>query len=272
MTQSRMVDQLYLRDEQYKDATNLDARIQLHERFSTNRYDWHRWVFDQFNLPSECRLLELGCGPGDLWLKNRSHFLEGWSVVLSDFSPGMLQVAKQNLAPSGQPFVFSVIDAQALPYAEASLDVIVANHMLYHVPDRQRALAEIQRVLKPGGRLYAATNGRQHMWQLTELRRMFSDQTGTAEGETSTSGAGRFDLENGSEQLVAWFADVTVRHYEDALVVTEVEPLLAYIISGIRYAVASDKVSQLRMVLEQEMAANGAIHIDKDVGLFEAIR
>jgi SAM-dependent methyltransferase len=272
MTQSRMADQLYLREEQYKDATNLDARIQLHERFSINPYDWHRWVFDQFNLPSECRLLELGCGSGDLWLKNLSRMLAGWSVVLSDFSPGMLQVAKQKLTPSERPFVFSVIDAQALPYADASLDMIVANHMLYHVPDRQCALAEIKRVLKPGGRLYAATNGRQHLWQLTEFRRMFSDPTSTAEDETNTSGAGRFNLENGVEQLVTWFSDVTMRHYEDALVVTEVEPLLVYIMSGIRYAVAPDKVSQLRTVLEQEITAHGAIHIDKDTGLFEAIR
>ncbi len=272
MTPSKMVNQRYLREEQYKDATNVNARIQLHERFSVNQYEWHRWVFDQFNLPSECRLLELGCGPGDLWLKNLSHMLAGWRVILSDFSPGMLQEAKEKLTPSGHPFVFSVIDAQALPYADASLDVVVANHMLYHVPDRQRTLSEIQRVLKPGGRLYAATNGHRHLWQLKEFQRMFSSPTSIAEGETNTSGIISFDLENGQEQLITWFANVTVRHYEDALVVTEVEPLLAYMMSGIRYGVTPDKISQLRTILEQEIAMRGAIHIDKDTGLFEAIR
>ena len=67
-------DQEYLKQE-YRDATNLNARIRLHQRFSLNPYGWLRWVFDQLDLPSECRILELGCGPGNLWLENLDGFL-----------------------------------------------------------------------------------------------------------------------------------------------------------------------------------------------------
>ena len=57
-----IADQSYLR-EQYKNATNLNDRIQLHVRFSTNRYDFHMWVFDQLKLAAKRMALTLG---GDL--------------------------------------------------------------------------------------------------------------------------------------------------------------------------------------------------------------
>lgn len=55
---------------QYGDPTNLNARIALPERFSTNRSDLHRWLFDQLDFPPRARVLELGCGPGTLWTKH----------------------------------------------------------------------------------------------------------------------------------------------------------------------------------------------------------
>ena len=53
----------YLLTQQYRNASNLDARMQLHQRFSTNKYGWHRWVFDQLRLPAKARVLELEARP-----------------------------------------------------------------------------------------------------------------------------------------------------------------------------------------------------------------
>ena len=158
---------------QYRDATNLSARINLHARFSTNAYGWHRWVFDQFEPRPHWRVLELGCGPGTLWLKNRDRLPEDWDIMLSDFSPGMLEEARRKLASLPHPFAFRQMDAQAIPLPDASLDAVIANHMLYHIPDRQKAFAEIRRVLKPGGRLYAATNGHNHLRELSAWQQQF---------------------------------------------------------------------------------------------------
>ena len=74
---SKLSDQDYLLTDQYRNASNLNARIQLHVRFSTNKYSWMRWVFDQLDLPPHCHILELGCGSGELWRKNMQRIPEG---------------------------------------------------------------------------------------------------------------------------------------------------------------------------------------------------
>ena len=89
-------DRQYLK-KQYKDSSNLDARFRIHRLFSVNKYGWHPWIFDHFDLPARCRILELGCGPGYLWLGNLTRTPTGWQIVLSDFSEGMLDEARRNL-------------------------------------------------------------------------------------------------------------------------------------------------------------------------------
>lgn len=66
----RGTDQSYLLNEQYKTSSNLTNRASLHERFSTNPQGWMHWMFDQYDLPENASVLELGCGPAWLWRKN----------------------------------------------------------------------------------------------------------------------------------------------------------------------------------------------------------
>ena len=255
-------DQAYLLTRQYHNASNLEARIALHARFSVNTYDYYLWIFDHLDLPPQSRILELGCGTGRLWLENKDRIPEGWDVTLSDFSPGMLQEAQQTLRHSRRPFAFAVIDAQAIPYEDDSLDGVIANHMLYHVPDRPKALAEIRRVLRPGGKLYAATNGQAHLRELNDFLPERTSDFGRAYG---------FHLENGRDQLAPWFSTIALHRYDDALIVTEAEPLIAFLLST-RIASTLDDDARAKLVgrVEQELAAHGAIHVTKVIGLFEA--
>jgi ubiquinone/menaquinone biosynthesis C-methylase UbiE len=260
-------DQHYLLTHQYKNASNLRARIQLHERFSTNTYDWQHWVFDHFTIPPHAHILELGCGPGELWRRNLHRIPEHWHITLSDLSPGMLQEAQQHLQDSYQHFSFQVIDAQSIPFANEHFDAVIANHMLYHVPDLTKALSEIRRVLKPGGRFYAATNGHNHLRELQELVNKFDPNVPGLWAMPSLP----FRLENGGQELSHQFSHVTLHRYEDALVITEAEPLVAYVLSTpLGALIVDDKVAEFTRFVEQELAALGAIHISKDSGLFEA--
>ena len=81
---TKISDQRYLRADQYRDASKLDARVELHKRFSTNPYGWPRWVFDRLNIAPHSRILELGCGPAYLWSENLERIPAGLSVMLSD--------------------------------------------------------------------------------------------------------------------------------------------------------------------------------------------
>ncbi len=262
-------DQQYLLTEQYKDATNLKARIRLHVLFSTNKMSWHRWVFDQCDIaPGSC-ILELGCGPGYFFKQNLDRIPPGSQITLSDFSPGMLQEAQNTLAGSPHPFEFQVIDAQSIPFEDNSLDHVIANQMLYHVPDRPRAFAEIQRVLKPGGRFCAATNGETNLQEIRQIQRRadiapFVGVLGKGEKYP-------FSLENGAAQLAPWFDSIEVRRFENSLVVTEAEPLVAFILSTVPpSAVNAELLQFLRTLIDQGLAEHEAIHITVDTGVFLA--
>lgn len=264
---SKIADQSYLLSQQYRSDTNLNARIQLHARFSSNRYGWHPWAFDQLEIAPDARILELGCGPGQLWLQNLARIPPGWQITLSDFSPGMLDAARQNLAGGGRAFTFEQIDAQNIPCADASFDVLIANHMLYHVPDRPRALAEIRRVLRPAGHFYATTIGISHLRELHELEQRLLPGLRAWQARPEHS----FLLENGAEQIAPLFAHVELRRYEDALLVTEAEPLVAFMLSHIESGTLSDpQRAALQESIQQQIARDGAIHITKDSGLFAA--
>jgi ubiquinone/menaquinone biosynthesis C-methylase UbiE len=178
----------------------------------------------------------------------------------------MVEQAQENLRDSGWPFTFDVVDAQTIPYDDASFDAVIANHMLYHVPDRAKALAEMRRVLRPGGKLYTSTVGETHTRELFEMIGRF-DPDGKFKHVIPA-----FTLENGAAQLAPWFSDITLHRYEDDLEITEVEPLVAYVMSMVEAGsvFTDDKRLAFAEYVEQKLATQGTIHITKDSGLFEA--
>ena len=213
---------------QYSSDGNLNARIALHARFSTNTYGWQRWVFDHLTLGKTARILELGCGPAGLWTANQASIPDGWSYVLTDFSSGMTAAAQQNLARVRSDFGIATADAQAIPAPDASFDAVIANHMLYHVPNRVAALSEMRRVLVPGGQMFATTVGENHMKEMWDLLLPYVPDIHERTREVSHA----FTLENGGEQLGAAFSNVQRDDYEDDLAVTEVQPVIDYIRSS----------------------------------------
>jgi ubiquinone/menaquinone biosynthesis C-methylase UbiE len=261
-------DQTYLKNDQYRDSNNLDARVSLHQRFSTNPQGWFSWVFDTLErLPTRARVLELGCGKGHLWRTCANRIPKDWSITLSDLSEGMLLSAWRNLVVTGRALKYEQIDAQSIPYPDETFEIVLANHMLYHVPDRPKAIREIRRVLKPGGWLVAATGGENHMKEMTGwFQQINADMDFSAAGNS-------FTLENGMEQLKPFFEQVEILRYHDSLRITEVPALMNYVRSSIRAGgLPETALKKLEYDLEQELSLKGEILVTEDAGLFLAIK
>jgi len=265
---SKFTDPHYLKNEQYRDSSNLNARVELHRRFSTNTYGWFPWIFDTLEtLPSPARVLELGCGPGYMWRECVDRIPTGWSITLSDLSDGMVDAAWRNMVVTGRAFKFEQIDAQSIPYPDETFDIVIANHMLFHLPDRPKGLAEIQRVLKQSGYLIATTVGDGHLTKIVKWLKGVSS-------ETDFEPFGNpFTLNNGLEQLTPFFSQVDIKRYDDDLRITEVEPLMDFIQSTYRAKELSvSALAKIRREIEELLEAKGEIFITKDSGLFMAVK
>jgi SAM-dependent methyltransferase len=237
--------------EQYATDDNLRARIALHAAFSINPH-WVEWLFEREAPGPDARILDLGCGPATLWRTNHERIDPSWSLTLADFSPGMIDEARREL---GERAVYVVADAQELPFPADSFGAVLANHMLYHVPDRPRAFTEIRRVLVSGGTFHASTIGRGHLAELDAL----------VPGRDLGRHAEAFGLESGPEQLQSFFADIRIERFEDGLAVTDAEPVLAYIRSSSHYH--GEDLTGARKTVQKAITRHGAFTIAKCQGV-----
>lgn len=94
-------------------------------------------------------VLEVAIGTG----RNLPHYPAGARVTGVDFSPAMLEVARRRAANLGREVTLREADAQALPFPDASFDAVVCTLGLCGFPDERAAIAEMHRVLRPGGTL-----------------------------------------------------------------------------------------------------------------------
>jgi SAM-dependent methyltransferase len=160
-------------------------------------------------------VLEVGCGWGELaeWIARESRA----EVVATDLSPHMVQLARE------RGLAASLADVQALPFADGAFDVVVAAWMLYHVPDLARGLAEIERVLRPGGRLVVATNSIFHLHELREL---------VGSGPSSLT----FSRESGAELLARHFPIVRRQDIDGTLEFADRAQVAEYVRASISMA------------------------------------
>ena len=238
---------------QYANSTRLETRISIHEKYSRNKQPFGEWIVSHYDLQPGERVLELGCGTCSMW--KGVTLPENCHVTLTDLSAGMLETAKQNTSHLHADY--AVCDAMAVPYADQSFDVVIANMMLYHVPDIHRALSEIRRVLKPTGRFFAATSG-EHGAVETVLDMLSLPRTANH----------RFTLQNGSTQLQEHFANVTIIRRNDALDVTYLPDLIDYLRSMQGMTVLADIPDTTLLTVFKTHMRDGVLSLPKEYGLF----
>lgn len=252
--------------EQYKNAKNLNDRIRLHEKYSTNSQGWFNWLFEKIDFSKVNRLLELGCGNGKLWQENKIN-LRNREIFLSDISEGMVEEVRNKL---GSDFNCIVADAEKIPFKDAYFDSIIANHVLFYLNDLNQGLKEIRRVLKPNGVLYCSTYGSRHMKEITDIVQNFYSRVNLSNHSLYDV----FGLENGESVLKNYFTSVQRMDYQDSLEITESKPLIDYIMSchGNQNEILGPKLNEFKEYIEELLMNNGKIIVTKQAGLFKCTK
>lgn len=246
---------------QYGTPDRLNTRISIHEKYSTNPQGFGNWIVSHYDFEPGVKVLELGCGTGRMWLGQEELVGRCRPLVLSDFSEGMLAAARETLK-GYEAIEYRRIDIQSIPFPEDSFDAVIANMMLYHVPDLDKALSEVRRVLKPGGRFYCATYGERGILPF------LCDLFGLPPEDSGLNHA--FTLQNGASSLRGCFGEVDRFDYPDSLAITDVEDLVDYIrsLAGVSALRALPR-DRLCTVLKSHMAG-GVLTVPKDYGMFIA--
>lgn len=248
---------------QYQNASNISARIRLHEMYSQNQTGWFPWIYHNCKITDGMRILEIGCGDGTLWNENMAKLPQNISAVLSDISEGMLRDVRRRIG-SDSRFSFQAFDCHRIPFVSDSFDLVIANHVLFYCDDIAKVCREVSRILVPGGRFLCSTYGASHMQEITALVQEFDSRIQLS-GDALYA---RFGLENGAELLAPYFSEISTQLYDDALYVTDAAPLIEYILSchGNQNQYLLERYQDFRRFVEKKTLKG--FHITKSAGLF----
>lgn len=248
---------------QYKNATNISARIRLHRDYSINKEGWFHWLFNNLELKPGMKILELGAGNGVLWSQNLDKLPANSTIILSDISEGILADAKSEIGNRSE-FQYAVFDAERIPFADNTFDLVIANHMLFYCENISETLKEVRRVLKPGGVFDCSTYSKRHMHEITELVQNFNSNIVLS----LTNLYERFGLDNGEEKLSPFFKNIEKHKYDDGIEITESMPIISYILSchGNQNALLLDHYQDFKQYVDEKV--EDGFYITKDVGFF----
>lgn len=262
MDTARGTDQAMLRSDQYAVADNLDARSAIYQ-YGSKSHSMVEAVAHHlpFSLDGLC-VLDVGCGPGNYSALARATT----TYVGMDLSDGMVAAAR---ARHGVTSV-AVADAQLLPFADDSFDVVLAMHMLYHVPDRDLAVRELARVVREDGVVVVASNGRDHHRERRDLvHRAYLETTGNE--FTHRTVDENFLFEDAPDALAPHFTCEPVS-LRDVLAVPNADAIVTYTASIRSYIDLPDApwhafLERVRALADAEIAATGAFRITTDAGI-----
>lgn len=251
--------------EQYKNSVNINVRINLHKEYSKNPKGWFQWIYNELHITKSMKILEIGCGNGELWKVNGDKIPNSCDIILSDISIGMLNDAKENLKNTGN-IQYNVIDCHDIPFEDETFDLVIANHVLFYLKDRDKALTEINRVLKKGGCFYCSTYGKDHMKEIDQLVKEFDNRIALSLINLYDI----FGLEDGQLELSNYFSDIESLRYEDFLLVNKAQPLIDYIVSchGNQNDYIMESYNEFYNFIMDKVKKKGNLKITKAAGIF----
>lgn len=261
----------YLAD-QYSDSQKLRIRQETHALYSECAGTFFDWMLARIEANPGDELADIGCGHGAYHAPLAQM---GVRITAVDASAGMVVEAQRLARRDRWPIRVLQADAQALPLAPQWFDRIMANHMLYHVPDQRAALGELRRIARPGARVVLATMAADSGRLLHDLHAAAAAEVGLA--ATPHDGA-RFNLDH-IGLVRAFFPNAEVVRREDAFLFPDVESVLRYYATGIIDHIdapppdAGHRAQLMRAMalrVADILAVDGVLRVPKTAGCFIA--
>lgn len=263
---------------QYIKSDNLEKRINIHE-YSTSDVNWHNYLFDKCDIKEGMNILDIGCGNGLLWYKERNLLPDNINIHLVDNSKAMLDSAKQIhfsekdfYTDKNIKFHYHICDASNInelsEINSKKFHRIMANHMLYHIDDSNRKLllGSVNVMLTDDGKFIASTIGKNHMKEIFELAYEYDKNVKAPEWFSRG-----FILENGKEQLDEFFSDVTMFYHDNNLLIPDWRAIYDYLCSlpGIEKVMRKNKEASVNF-LKDRVTESKPFFIRKSTGVFVA--
>ncbi|KAI4221784.1 MAG: hypothetical protein L6R36_006641 [Xanthoria steineri] len=234
--------------------------------YDTNPQPWYSWLSSRLDIASAKDILEVGSGTGELWQHVDTSSLAAKTITLTDFSAAMCDKLRELHAhPPTSVTTVKQCDAASLPFGDSAFDLVIANHMLYHLDSPEAALMEFARVLRPGGRLAVSLNGRDHIAELLELGR-------TVGRPSPILDAARITAETAPGLLSTYFQDVATERFPGDFDVPVAGPVLGYLDSWGDEAMKGTQEADARALVETRIAEEGSFRVRKNMVLFLAVK
>jgi SAM-dependent methyltransferase len=258
---------------QYADSRAFRVRVDAHRKYGTRKQDtFGEWLLAQVDAPAGSLIADIGCGPGLYHLPLAG---AGARIVAIDMSAGMVREAREQAAGGGFAIDGIVASAERLPLRDGLFDRVMANHILYHVPDQVAALREMRRIAKPGARVVLSTNAASNMQRLHEVHADVARRLGFAATPLTPL---RFSLDD-VELVRSVFPDAEVRVRENALLFPDpggpTRYYGSYFVNSIERPPADGShraplLAAFRAEMEALIAREGPVRVPCDAGCFVA--
>ncbi len=259
----------FLTGSQYADDRHIRSRMSIYAYAETAADP--RWRTSVIPWDGTQIVADVGCGNGfDL----RQIVPQGRCrhAIGLDLSAGMLR-SLEDLHQSGR-LSLVLADAQRLPLPDQTVDVAMAMHMLYHVPDIPAAIRELRRITKPGGTVLASTNSPGHLAEINDLLR--TAVSGQLDRPVRPLPALSFTTQTAAALLSREFPSVTLRTLDVPLSIPDAQPVIAYVASMREPMLASigepldfDAVlDDIAVQVERVIQAQGSFRTATHMGVF----
>lgn len=260
-------------ENQYATTDNLNRRITIHQ-YNTSTVNWMEWVFDHLHIEEGMKILEIGCGNGLLWETNITRLPPDLEIYVSDYSEGMLESIKKcfnkheaELIKKNIQIHYRQEDSNNLQLDDMKFDLIIANHMLYHLEQMEDCLLKLRKALQKDGYLICSTIGNGHMKELMDLVYEYDNTI----DNTLDLCVKRFSLQNGKTQLSKVFDQIERYDFDSNLIVDNAKVIWDYVYSfPCNAPVILERTGDVLMqMIMDHIDKEGAFLIHKETGLFE---